>query len=580
MPAPWKSIHESLPSDRRAEVIVIGSGAAGQSVAKRLAATGVDVLVVEAGPASETHRKSQEVLQAAMPAIHRQYPDFGSHLLMNLGGSIGKPQMPMSADGSAPPEGIRLAKMEDADLADWPIEASELDAYYELASSWFGITWDEYALPQFDDPRLLAAAFQVVSRRPFSHPTPEHLRGVRVLLDSPVSRLDCDASGRVIGALVSTSRGESIRLEADTFVLAMNTMPATQLLLHSGLAKESGLLGHHLMDHPLVTLGYIEPADDLPREILDPLTPTPTPHGLWWPKLIADQEAVARDEGVNLAMTLIPLKWSVRRNLARHSFLKPVVVGARTGAKHSFDRVVASAKNRRFDAAFARDVARTARGVDELLHIKFRPAGPQFNLESGWWKDSISGDLPRTFEIAGMAQQRGHFENHVTLSDEQNSLGWRKLRVSWRYSDEDKMLVDRAARPVIDALEDAGFGRFTRLGPTRHTENYSCHHASGTIRMSADPAAGVVDPQCRSHEHENLYVASMAVFPSVGFANPTLTIMALAARIADHITATRSPQDSAERVIELRDGPIDVVELVEPEEAEAERAEIGRLPDL
>ncbi|MFT7475069.1 MAG: hypothetical protein ACI81L_002001 [Verrucomicrobiales bacterium] len=98
MPSPWKSSVDADPADLRADVVVVGSGATGQSVAKRLAASGVDVLMVEAGPATETHRKSQRLLQAAMPSVQGQYPDFGNHYLMNLGGSIGKPQMPMSSD--------------------------------------------------------------------------------------------------------------------------------------------------------------------------------------------------------------------------------------------------------------------------------------------------------------------------------------------------------------------------------------------------------------------------------------------------------------------------------------------------
>ncbi len=493
--------------------------------------------MIEAGPASETHRKSQELLQAAMPAVHGQYPDFGGHMLMNLGGSIGKPQMAMSADGSAPAEGIRLAKLTEADLADWPIDRADLDPYYDLVSSWFGIGWDHHPLPEFDDPRLQAARFQVVSRRQFSHPTPAHLEGIRVLLDAPVSKLDIDQSGRIRSATVSTSMGETFELEADIFVLAMNTMPATQLLLHSGAATNSGLLGRHLMDHPLVTFGYIEPAADLPREILDPLTPTPIETGLWWPKLIPDQDAVANDEGVNLALSMFPLKWSVRRNLLRHRMLKPVVVGARTGAKHSFERVVDAAKHKRFDKAFVKDVLQSARGVDELAHIKLRPKGPEFNLESGWWKNTLDESLPETFELIGMVQQRSHYENHVSLSNERNSLGWRKLRVNWQYSHEDKMLVDKAVQPIIAALDDAGLGKITMIDPDKHTENYSCHHASGTIRMAADPTEGVVNENCQTHDHDNLYVAGMSVFPSVGYANPTLTGMALGARIADHIQA-------------------------------------------
>ncbi len=532
----WKSISESAPAERRAEVVVIGSGATGQSVAKRLAEQNVDVLMVEAGPATGSHRKSQELLQAAMPAVHGQYPDFGSHMLMNLGGSIGKPQMAMSADGSAPAEGIRLAKLAEADLADWPIARTDLDPYYDLVSSWFGIRWDHFELPTFADPRLRAARFQIVSRRAFSHPTADHLAGIRVLLDAPVSKLEIDASGHIRSATVSTTSGETHQLEADVFVLAMNTMPATQLLLHSGAANSSGLLGRHLMDHPLVTFGYIEPSKDLPREILDALTPTPIDTGLWWPKLIPDQDAVANDEGVNLALSMFPLKWSVRRNLFRHRMLKPVVVGARTGAKHSFDRAVTAAKNKRFDKAFATDVLQSVRGADELAHIKFRSKGPEFNLESGWWKDTLTSSLPETFEMIGMVQQRSHYENHVSLSEERNALGWQKLRVNWQYSREDKALVDKAAQPIIAALDESGFGRFTLIDAQNHTENYSCHHASGTIRMAADPTEGVVDENCRTHDHDNLYVAGMSVFPSVGYANPTLTGMALGARIADHLS--------------------------------------------
>ena len=531
----WKSAHSVESAELGATVVVVGSGPTGQSVARQLSANGVDVLILEAGPAQEVHRKSQQLLQAAMPAVHGQYPDFGTHLLMNLGGSIGKPQMPMSPDGSKPAEGIRLTRLTHADFEAWPFDAAELSPYYEQVSAAFGVDWNDHETPTFEDPRLNAEPFRVVSRRAFSHPTPAHLGETRVLLDAPVSRLQIDSTGRIVGAIVATTSGRTLLIEADWFVLAMNTMPATQLLMHSGAATATGMLGHNLMDHPLTTLGYIKPDPDLPRDILDRLTPEPTAAGLTWPKLVPDQGAVAAGSLVNLALTLIPLDWSVPRNLARHRLLKPVRVGARSGAKHSLERTMQAVRDRRFDRSFANDVARTVRGADELLHIKFRPKGPRFNMESGWWKHEFAEALPKTYEIMAMVEQKPRWENHVSLSDETNELGWRKLRVNWRYSDEDKDRVDLAATPIMDALEDAGLGRFTRLPSTRHTENPSCHHASGTIRMATAPGHGVVDPNCRTFEHPNLYVVGAAVFPSVGYANPTLTSMALAARVADHI---------------------------------------------
>jgi choline dehydrogenase-like flavoprotein len=57
----------------------------------------------------------------------------------------------------------------------------------------------------------------------------------------------------------------------------------------------------------------------------------------------------------------------------------------------------------------------------------------------------------------------------------------------------------------------------------------------GTTRMSLDPKSGVVDADCRVHGVANLFVASSSVFPTSGFANPTLTILALALRLADHV---------------------------------------------
>ena len=73
-------------------------------------------------------------------------------------------------------------------------------------------------------------------------------------------------------------------------------------------------------------------------------------------------------------------------------------------------------------------------------------------------------------------------------------------------------------------------------GPLWSDLNAGLHHM-GTTRMSANPAEGVVDPHCQVHGVSNLYVAGSSVFPTVGMANPTFTIVALALRMAEHIAA-------------------------------------------
>jgi Choline dehydrogenase and related flavoproteins len=59
----------------------------------------------------------------------------------------------------------------------------------------------------------------------------------------------------------------------------------------------------------------------------------------------------------------------------------------------------------------------------------------------------------------------------------------------------------------------------------------------GTTRMSASPSDGVVDRNCQVHDVSNLFIAGSSVFPTVGFANPTFTIVALALRLAQHLAA-------------------------------------------
>ena len=60
-------------------------------------------------------------------------------------------------------------------------------------------------------------------------------------------------------------------------------------------------------------------------------------------------------------------------------------------------------------------------------------------------------------------------------------------------------------------------------------------HHMGTTRMHPDPRQGVVDADCKVHEVANLFVAGSSVFPTSGQANPMLTLVALAIRLADHV---------------------------------------------
>jgi choline dehydrogenase-like flavoprotein len=115
----------------------------------------------------------------------------------------------------------------------------------------------------------------------------------------------------------------------------------------------------------------------------------------------------------------------------------------------------------------------------------------------------------------------------------------RRVRVDWRLNSTDKTGFECLMRALRDEFERLALGRLIeshsvdeRNWPNSMTGG---KHHMGTTRMHSNPKYGVVDADCRVHSVANLYVAGSSVFPTCGFVNPTLTIVALAIRLADHL---------------------------------------------
>jgi choline dehydrogenase-like flavoprotein len=95
--------------------------------------------------------------------------------------------------------------------------------------------------------------------------------------------------------------------------------------------------------------------------------------------------------------------------------------------------------------------------------------------------------------------------------------------------------MTRAHELLDEGLRRTGIGHVDRTGLDESSTLESGRHHMGTTRMHCDPRRGVVDENCRVHGLGNLFIAGSSVFPTAGYANPTLTIVALAIRLADHI---------------------------------------------
>ena len=142
-------------------------------------------------------------------------------------------------------------------------------------------------------------------------------------------------------------------------------------------------------------------------------------------------------------------------------------------------------------------------------------------------------------------EQLPHWENRLVLSDKLDSLGVPMARIEWRATD----MEERTFRACVSRLQSYWhrhkIGRFCKLDLVKEACEQSVpitsladdrNHPSGSTRMGVDPVRSVVRSDLRTHEVENLSVASASVFPSAGSANPTYTILQMAMHAADAIT--------------------------------------------
>lgn len=174
---------------------------------------------------------------------------------------------------------------------------------------------------------------------------------------------------------------------------------------------------------------------------------------------------------------------------------------------------------------------------EEILNVCFSVGyqGVSQVAESG------NGSQIARFSVVANLEQAPNPLSRVLLSDEKDALGLQRVRLDWRLTDLEKKTLRRALGALDRAFRHTGSGEVRlsdwlsdmsgALGPSMAGQ----YHHMGTTRMSDDAKKGVVDQDCRVHGIDNLYVAGSSVFPTVGYAGPTLTIIALALRLAAHL---------------------------------------------
>jgi choline dehydrogenase-like flavoprotein len=142
------------------------------------------------------------------------------------------------------------------------------------------------------------------------------------------------------------------------------------------------------------------------------------------------------------------------------------------------------------------------------------------------------------YDITARTEMRPSAANRVFLTAERDRYGLYRPAARCVLDARDFQNVEQTLRVFGDTLIRLGKGRVRVNNDRIYKEVWGEGHTLGTTRMGDDPASSVVDADCRVHGYDNFYVAGSSVFPSGGYANPTLTIVALALRLADHLVGT------------------------------------------
>jgi choline dehydrogenase-like flavoprotein len=136
-----------------------------------------------------------------------------------------------------------------------------------------------------------------------------------------------------------------------------------------------------------------------------------------------------------------------------------------------------------------------------------------------------------------MCEQTPNPSSRVLLDAEKDMLGMNRICLQWRLTAQDIRSMIRAQEIIGEELQRAGLGRLL-IQETSDEPPEKIHggwHHMGTTRMHENEKQGVVDRHGKVHGMSNLFISGSSVFPTCGYANPVLTSIALAIRLADHV---------------------------------------------
>ena len=529
-----------------AQVCIVGAGPAGLTLARELASAACKVLLVESGD-FRYRRKLKELNEG--DTFGDQYPNPRWQRVRQVGGCSNK----WLVDIGNGQKGARFVPLDPIDFekrdwipnSGWPITRDDLDPHYARAHRHCGIgpprydveAWGDVAAFAIQTPGLETTMFQfgAQSRWISGH---DHLfmtePNIEVMLGATVTEIETNPSGDVVtGLKVINPAGASIAVKSDLFILSVGCIETTRLLLNSnavhanGLGNQFDVVGRYFMDHPQSYLNVLTPRN---RNIFDKCS-------IYDIRSMGDMAVMAKLAFRKSALEEHQLPNSCHLLFPRRDHFL-------SDAFQAFFSVVLDVKHKSIPRNLIQRGLTMAKGAGDLLPIALWAAQGRayypYLAKGGWAELSQKSDLFTTFEVWSMFEQLPNPENRVGLSAKRDYNGTRKIEIHWRFTDDDRKSVTRIREQFGREIEAGGIGKVAWSREPISTP--TSVHPIGGARMGHDPRTSVVDRDLKVHGVKNLFVASSAVFPTSGYANPTLTVVALACRLADRIKTILASQ--------------------------------------
>jgi choline dehydrogenase-like flavoprotein len=486
------------------DLCIIGAGAAGISIALEWMQSGQKVILLEGG-GFDVELQMQALYRGE--SVDRPYYPLQSASLHYFGGTTGH-----WAGFCSPFDPIDFEKRDWVPHSGWPFTRQHLDPFYARANKvlelgpyeydaeyWEKLDSEVRRLPldsqtffpkmwQFSPPTRMGTVY----RDPIVKASNVHLhtytRVVEIVPNEAVTAIE--------SLRTKTIDGKEHRVRARHYVLACGAIHNARLLLASNRRAKQGL-GN---DHDLVGRYFMEHFEVIAAQAA---FETPPPFKLY--SFPAAGRTRARAE--------MALRGEVQRQNRILNGTASFQGGPITGKEQS-----------RF-ASFSPDAAQNVKDRQSSRPAATYTASPQV-----------------VYRMFTRQEQAPNPESRIVLSAERDELGMPRANLRWKFTRLDKRSMRVFYELLGKEMGRAGLGRVQLMdwlldGDDDAWPNHlsgGWHHM-GTARMNEDPKQGVVDANCKVHGIANLFVAGGAVYPTGGAVNPTLTVVAVALRLSDHL---------------------------------------------